>query len=106
MTRRHHDLDFILAHRARRKKRSGRLRRRQRVGILAAAVAVIAVGVAVSAGAGVAFSAGCGRSAPKRGETAKNSFVSADDAPLLGTTPAERTREPVSSAAMSPWLSK
>ena len=106
MRRRHDDLDFILAHRARRKKRSGRLRRRQRVGVLAAAVAVIAVGVVVSAGAGIAFSAGCDLSALKPVEIGQNSFVYADDGSLLGTIPAERNREPVTSAAMSPWLSK
>ncbi len=106
MRRRHDDLDFILAHRARRKKRSGRLRRRQRVGVLAAAVAAIAVGVVVSTGAGIAFSAGCDLNALKPVEIGQNSFVYADDGSLLGTIPAERNREPVSTAAMSPWLSK
>src|ERR1700722_7682852 len=106
MTRRHNDLDFILAHRARRKKRSGRPRRRQRVGILAAAVPVSGVGVPVSTGAGIAFSAGCDLSALKPVEIGQNSFVYADDGSLLGTIPAERNREPVSADAMSPWLSK
>jgi penicillin-binding protein 1A len=106
MTRRRDDLDFILAHRARRKKRSTRLRRRQRVGILAAAVAVIAVAVAVSTGAGIAFSAGCDLNALKPVEIGQNSFVYADDGSLLGTIPAERNREPVAMDAMTPWLAK
>ncbi len=46
MTRHRDDLDFILAHRARRKKRSARLRRRQRAGIAAILLVLIAVGAA------------------------------------------------------------
>ena len=106
MSGRRDDLDFILAHKARKKKRSGRVRRRQRVGILAAGLVVLAVGVAVSTGAGIAFSAGCDLNALQPVEIGQNSFVYADDGSLLGTIPAERNREPVPMSAMTPWLAK
>jgi penicillin-binding protein 1A len=106
MRRHRDDLDFILAHKARKKKRSGRVRRRQRVGILAAGLAALAVGVAVSTGAGIAFSAGCDLNALQPVEIGQNSFVYAADGSLLGTIPAERNREPVPMSAMTPWLAK
>jgi penicillin-binding protein 1A len=106
MTRRRDDLDFILAHRARRKKRSARLRRRQRAGIAAILLVLIAVGAAASTGVGIAFSAGCDLNALQPVEIGQNSFVYADDGSLLGTIPAERNREPVPMSAMTPWLAK
>jgi membrane peptidoglycan carboxypeptidase len=106
MRRRRDELDFILAHKARKKKRSDRLRRRQRAGILAALVALIVAAVVASTGAGIAFSAGCDLNALQPVEIGQNSFVYADDGSLLGTIPAERNREPVPMSAMTPWLAK
>src|ERR1700733_5227535 len=106
MTQRRDDLDFILAHRARRKKRSARLRRRQRAGVAAILLVLLVVGAAASTGVGIAFSAGCDLNALKPVEIGQNSFVYAADGSLLGTIPAERNREPVAMNAMSPWLAK
>jgi len=104
--RRHDDLDFILAHRGRRRKRSERLRRRRRAGVFAAIAGVLAVGAvaAVGLGAATALSAGCDLNTLRPVEIGENSFVYAADGSLLGSIPAERNREPVSLAQMARWL--
>jgi penicillin-binding protein 1A len=100
------DLDFILAHRGRKRKRSSRIARRRRagaaVGTLVIVVAIIFV--TVGAGAGTALSASCDLNTLRPVEIGANSFVYAYDGSLLGSIPAERNREPVTSAQMSKWL--
>ena len=104
--RRSDPLDDLLAHRVRRKKRSGRGRRRNRLAFAAAVLALAVVAAIASAGAGIALSAGCDLNALQPVQIGQNSFVYADDGSLLGTIPAERNREPVSAAAITPWLPK
>jgi penicillin-binding protein 1A len=104
--RRPDELDFILAHRGRKRKRSARIQRRRRAGVVAGALAigVVITFVTVGFGAGTAFSASCDLNTLRPVEIGANSFVYAYDGSLLGSIPAERNREPVSSSRMSKWL--
>ena len=106
--RRHDDLDFILAHRNRKRKRSGRVHRRRRAGVIAAtgAIAFLVVLATVGLGAGTALSASCDLNSLRPVEIGQNSFVYARDGSLLGSIPAERNREPVTTKQMSKWLPK
>ncbi len=108
MTRRRDDFDLILAHRGRKRKRADRIKRRRRAGVIAATIAlVIAAAVTtVGLGAGTALSASCDLNALRPVEIGQNSFVYASDGSLLGSIPAERNREPVTTRNMSPWLPK
>ena len=104
--RRRDDLDFVLGHRGRKRKRAARIRRRRRAGVITV-LALIAVAIALATvgfGAGTAFSASCDLNSLRPVEIGQNSFVYADDGSLLGSIPAERNREPVSSKNMSRWL--
>jgi penicillin-binding protein 1A len=100
------DLDFVLGHRGRKKKRAGRIKRRRRAGVVAGtiAIAVLVVVLTVGLGAGSALSASCDLSSLRPVEIGQNSFVYAYDGSVLGSIPAERNREPVSTAQMSKWL--
>jgi penicillin-binding protein 1A len=104
--RRGDDLDFILAHRGRKRKRTGRIGRRRRAGVIAAvfAIAIAVLLVTVGFGAGTALSASCDLNSLRPVEIGQNSFVYADDGSLLGSIPAERNREPVPTRRMSKWL--
>jgi penicillin-binding protein 1A len=100
------DLDFILAHRGRKRKRADRVRRRRRLGVFVGAlvVAVAAIVATIGVGAGAALTAGCDLSTLRPVEIGQNSFVYADDGSLLGSIPADKNREPVSLTQMSKWL--
>lgn len=102
------DLDFILAHRGRKQKRFARIKRRRRAGAAAAliAAAVVSVSLAAGLGAGTALSSSCDLNTLRPVEIGQNSFVYAVDGSVLGSIPAERNREPVTNAQMSPWLGK
>jgi penicillin-binding protein 1A len=104
--RRRDDLEFILAHRGRKKKRTGRIKRRRRAGVVVGTLAIVfaAVIVAVGFGAGTALSAGCDLNTLRPVEIGQNSFVYAEDGSVLGSIPAERNREPVTNGQMSKWL--
>src|SRR5690242_4423822 len=104
--RRHDDLDFILAHRNRKRKRSGRVHRRRRAGVVAAtgAIGVLIVLATIGLGAGTALSASCDLNSLRPVEIGQNSFVFARDGSVLGSIPAERNREPVALGRMSKWL--
>jgi penicillin-binding protein 1A len=104
--RRSSDLDFILAHRGRKKRRGDRIRRRRRAGLAAAtiAIAILVVLLTVGLGAGTALSASCDLNTLRPVEIGQNSFVYALDGSVLGSIPAERNREPVTNAQMSKWL--
>jgi penicillin-binding protein 1A len=106
MSRRHDDLDFILAHRGRKRKRAARTRRRRRAGIILAVIvaALVVAAASVGIGTGVALSASCDLSSLKPVDIGQNSFVYAADGSLLGSIPAEHNREPVALARMSVWL--
>ncbi|HEY6961161.1 MAG TPA: transglycosylase domain-containing protein [Gaiellaceae bacterium] len=106
--RRLDDLDFILAQRGRKRKRSGRIKRRRRAGLIVGAIAVIlgAIALTLGLGAGAALTAGCDLNTLRPVEIGQNSFVYARDGSLLGSIPAERNREPVTLRNMSSWLPK
>ena len=108
MTRRDRadELDFILAHRGRKRKRTSRIQRRRRAGaaIGTFAIVVAIIFVTVGAGAGTALSSSCDLNTLRPVEIGANSFVYAYDGSLLGSIPAERNREPVSNRQMSKWL--
>ena len=106
--RRHDDLDFLLAHRGRKRKRAERIRRRRRGGIVLGALAIVLAIAALTLGfgAGAALTAGCNLNTLRPVEIGQNSFVYASDGSVLGSIPAERNREPVSNAQMSLWLPK
>jgi penicillin-binding protein 1A len=103
---RNDDLDFILGHRGRKKKRAGRIKRRRRAGLIIGVVAIaLVVGfLTVGLGAGAALSQSCDLSTLRPVEIGQNSFVFARDGSVLGSIPAERNREPVTTANMSHWL--
>jgi penicillin-binding protein 1A len=104
--RRADDLEFILGHRGRKRKRTARIQRRRRAGVAVGTLAVVLliVLITVGFGAGTALSASCDLNTLRPVEIGANSFVYAKDGSLLGSIPAERNREPVSSAQMSKWL--
>ncbi len=108
MTRRDRadELDFILAHRGRKRKRTSRIQRRRRAGaaIGTFAIVVAIIFVTVGAGAGTALSSSCDLNTLRPVEIGANSFVYASDGSLLGSIPAERNREVVSNRQMSKWL--
>lgn len=94
--------------RRRRKRRKERIRRRKRAAVLLGTVgAIVAVVLAVVGfGAGAALSSGCSLNSLRPVEIGQNSFVYAADGSLLGTIPAEKNRQPITLAEMSPWLAK
>jgi penicillin-binding protein 1A len=104
--RRADELDFILAHRGRKRKRTARIQRRRRAGVAVGMLALVLVIVLVTVGfgAGTALSESCDLNTLRPVEIGANSFVYAKDGSLLGSIPAERNREPVSSSRMSKWL--
>jgi penicillin-binding protein 1A len=104
--RRADELDFILAHRGRKRKRTARIQRRRRTGVAVGTLALVLliVLVTVGFGAGTALSESCDLNTLRPVEIGANSFVYAKDGSLLGSIPAERNREPVSSSRMSKWL--
>ena len=104
--RRSDDLDFILRHRGRKKKRADRIRRRRRAGVILGVFAVVVIIAVLSAGlgAGAALSQSCNLNTLRPVEIGQNSFVFARDGSVLGSIPAERNREPVSNRQMSKWL--
>jgi penicillin-binding protein 1A len=94
--------------RRRRKRRQERIRRRKRAALVLAVfgAAVLAVTLSVGLGAGAALSSGCNLNSLRPVEIGQNSFVFAANGSLLGTIPAEKNRQPVTLAQMSPWLPK
>jgi len=100
------DLDFILGHRSRKKKRADRVKRRRRAGVIVAtvALAIVAAFLTLGLGAGAALTQSCDLNTLRPVEIGQNSFVFARDGSLLGSIPAERNREPVTTPDMSRWL--
>jgi penicillin-binding protein 1A len=108
MTPRGDDLDFILGHRNRKRKRSGRVRRRRRAGVIAAIIlgSIAVLFVVLGFGATAALTASCDLDSLRPVEIGANSFVYARDGSLLGSIPADKNREPITLGQMTPWLSK
>jgi penicillin-binding protein 1A len=104
--RRGDDLDFLLRHRGRKKKRADRIRRRRRAGVVAVIVgaSLVALVWLIGFGAGAALSARCSLDTLRPVAIGSNSFVHAEDGSLLGSIPAERNRVPVSLSEITPWM--
>jgi penicillin-binding protein 1A len=92
-----------------RKRRRQRVRARRRrlvltfVGLALGLALLLAIG---GFGGVAAITAGCNLSSLRPVAIGQNSFVYASDGSLLGAIPAERNREPVRLAHVSPWVPK
>jgi penicillin-binding protein 1A len=100
------DFDALVRRRARRQR--GKARRKRRSGwILGFGISAILIAVVVaSIGGAYAFSSSCSLSSLTPVGIGQNSFVYAADNSLLGSIPAEKNRQPVPAARVSPWLSR
>src|ERR671933_712961 len=75
--------------------------------ITVALLVALAAGLAAAAlTAEAAFRASCDLNTLQPVSIGQNSFVYAADGSLLGAIPAERNRQPVTIARMSPWVTK
>src|SRR3954468_7308413 len=113
--RRGDDFDEVLR---RVQKRRGRVqkKRRRRAALVVGALVVVVVGLlAAGFGGAAAFEASCSLSslpAPggvdggAPGLPLGNSFIYAANGSLLGSIPAEKNRQPVALAQISPWMAK
>ena len=100
--------DEIYARRRRKRKRVERKNRRRRAAVLAiAAVFGLLFVVAGAAVTGVAtFGSSCDLDSLQQVEIGSNTFIYAADNSRLGVIPAERNRQPVALAEISPWMPK
>ena len=100
--------DEIYARRRRKRKRVERKNRRRRAAVLAI-VAVFGL-LLVFAGAAVTgvatFGSSCDLNSLQQVEIGSNTFIYAADNSRLGVIPAERNRQPVELAQISPWMPK
>ena len=95
------DLDLAVLRRRRQRKR------RRPFLVLLLVVAGLAILAAVAGGGGVyAFGSSCDLSALHEVRIGQNTFVYAADGSLLGAIPAERNRQVVPLARVSPWMPK
>jgi penicillin-binding protein 1A len=91
----------------RRRRQRVRQRRRRLVLWLVGGLACLAVLLAIGGfGGAAAITSQCNLSSLQPVAIGQNSFVYAADGSLLGSIPAERNREPVALAHMSPWAAK
>ncbi|HEY6016513.1 MAG TPA: biosynthetic peptidoglycan transglycosylase, partial [Gaiellaceae bacterium] len=99
--------ELVVDARRRRKRRHERIRKRRRAALLLAlAGGVLVVLLTVGFGAGAALTASCNLDSLRPVEIGQNSFVYTADGSLLGSIPAEKNRQPIALAQMSPWLPK
>ena len=108
------DFDRVLRRVQKRRGRVQRKRRRRAALVVGVLVAILIGVLAASFGGAAAFEASCSLSslpAPSgvdggaaHGLPLGNSFIYAANGSLLGSIPAERNREPVSTRSMSRWL--
>ncbi len=99
-------VDSELRHARNRRLRAAR-RRRRRQGIAVGLAVVGALGVAAALGGGAAvfaYGSSCDLDSLRSIRIGQNSFLYAADGSLLGSIPAERNRQPVTAAEMSPWI--
>jgi penicillin-binding protein 1A len=91
----------------RRRRRRRRRARRRPLLILLLIVALLLVGATVAGGGGIyAFGSSCDLASLHEVRIGQNSFVYAADGSLLGAIPAERNRQVVPLARVSPWMPK
>jgi penicillin-binding protein 1A len=90
-----------------RRRRRRRQKRRRPLLILLLVLALLLVGATVAGGGGVyAFGSSCDLASLHEVRIGQNSFVYAADGSLLGAIPAERNRQVVPLAKVSPWMPK
>jgi penicillin-binding protein 1A len=100
------DFDALLRRRAKRSREKAKKRRRTN-GLLGLGIgAGVLTLVALSFGGAYAFSSSCSLASLTPVGIGQNSFVYAADNSLLGAIPAERNRQPVTDAQISPWVPK
>ena len=102
------DDDPIFPSRRARKRHRGRKRHKRRAGGIAAVLLII-IAIALTAGGlggAVALHSSCDLKTLRPVEIGANTFVYARDGSLLGPIPAERNREPVARAQISPWMAR
>src|SRR5262245_20595277 len=81
--------------------------RRHRLALVVAALVALLAAAGIAAGtAVVAFGSRCDLAALRPTQIGQNTFVYAADGSLLGVIPAERNRQVVPLARISPWLAK
>lgn len=98
----------LYARRRRKKKRVERKHRRRRAAVLALVAALgllFAVGGAAVTGVAT-FGSSCDLNSLQQVEIGANTFIYAADNSRLGVIPAERNRQPVPLAEISPWMPK
>jgi penicillin-binding protein 1A len=102
------DHHFPIGVRSRKRRRQRVRARRRRLVLTLAGLAVgLSLLLAIGGFGGVAaITAGCNLSSLRPVAIGQNSFVYASDGSLLGAIPAERNREPVRLAHVSPWVAK
>ena len=102
--RRYDELDQVI-HRAQKRRLRIQKRRRRHAALIAATLLVIVLAIlAAGFGGAAAFQASCSLSSLRPVSIGANSFVYASDGTLLGSIPAEKNRQPVPLARISPWL--
>jgi penicillin-binding protein 1A len=100
------DAELLLA-RQRRLRAARRHRRRKALVVSVAAVAAVAATAGLGGAAALfAYGSSCDLASLRPVAIGRNSFVYAADGSLLGSIPAERNRQPVKAADMSPWIRK
>ena len=109
--RRPDDLDEVIRRAQKRRLRVQKKRRRHAALIAAALVSIVVAVAAAGFGGAAAFEKSCTlselrpvSSGPQGGPA--NSFVYAANGSLLGAIPAEKNRQPVALAQISPWMGK
>ena len=108
MARRPDPLELPSGARRRRSRLRGRRhgRRNTVAVVLVVLFGIPGVLVLTGLGATAAFKSSCSLSSLQPVTIGQNSFVYAADGTLLGSIPAERNRQPVPLAQISPWMSK
>jgi penicillin-binding protein 1A len=104
--RRTDELEAII-HRAQKRRLRAQKRRRRHAALLAGGLVLVAAAVAAAGfGGAAAFESSCSLSSLRPVSIGANSFVYAANGSLLGSIPAEKNRQPVDLAHISPWMPK
>jgi penicillin-binding protein 1A len=104
--RRYDELDDVIRRAQKRRLRVQAKRRRRAALIAGTLVTICIVILAAGFGGAAAFQASCSLSSLRPVSIGANSFVYAANGSLLGSIPAEKNRQPVDLAHISPWMRK
>jgi len=105
---RHSSSDAFLERRLRKRRRERTKARRKRFArfVVGAVIAVIVILSASGFTGAAVWMSSCSLNSLRPVEVGQNSFIFAADGSLLGSIPAEKNREPIPIAEMSPWVPK